>query len=236
MNPVIRGPLYAVVPAAGVGERMQAGIPKQYLTLAGKTLTEHTLQRLLSFAPIDSVVVAVSSTDPWWTTLPVATHPRIHAVTGGESRAESVRNAVAQVLMDGGEEAWVLVHDMARPLVRLSDIQRLLDGTSDQGAILALPVVDTIKQAGSDQGIDCTLNRDMIWRALTPQLFPAAALYEALGGELASVTDEASAMERMGWNPKLVEGHSDNIKITVPEDLPLARFYLARQFEEQGGI
>ena len=236
MNPVIRGPLFAVVPAAGVGERMQAGIPKQYLTLAGRTLTEHTLQRLLSFAPIERVVVAVSGEDPWWPTLPVATHHRVHAVTGGQSRAESVRNAVAQVLMDGGEDAWVLVHDMARPLVRLSDIQTLLETTSEQGAILALPVVDTIKQAGPDNQINDTLDRETIWRALTPQLFPAAALYEALSGDLHAVTDEASAMERQGWTPGLVAGHSDNIKITVPEDLPLARFYLARQFEEQGGL
>ncbi|MZR61924.1 2-C-methyl-D-erythritol 4-phosphate cytidylyltransferase [Alcanivorax sp. DP30] len=236
MNPVIRGPLFSVVPAAGVGQRMQAGIPKQYLTLAGKTLTEHTVQRLLSFAPIESVVVAVSADDPWWPTLPVASHRRVHAVTGGQSRAESVRNALAQVLMDGGEDAWVLVHDMARPLVRLSDIQSLLASTAEQGAILALPVVDTIKQAGGDSQIDDTLNRDIIWRALTPQLFPAAALYEALSGDLADVTDEASALERQGWRPKLVAGHSDNIKITVPEDLPLARFYLARQFEEQGDL
>lgn len=236
MNPVIRGPLFAVVPAAGVGERMQAGIPKQYLTLAGKTLTEHTLQRLLSFAPIESVVVAVSEDDPWWPTLPVATHRRVHAVTGGPSRAESVRNALAQVLMEGGEDAWVLVHDMARPLVRLSDIQSLLASTAEQGAILGLPVVDTIKQAGNDNQIDRTLDRTTIWRALTPQLFPAAALYEALSGDLNNVTDEASALERKGWRPKLVVGHSDNIKITVPEDLPLARFYLARQYEEQGEV
>ena len=236
MNPVIRGPLYAVVPAAGIGERMRAGIPKQYLTLAGKTLTEHTLQRLLSFAPIESVIVAVAGDDPWWQTLPVANHPRIQTVTGGASRAESVRNALAQVLMDGGEQAWVLVHDMARPLLRLSDIQTLLDSTDQQGAILGLPVVDTIKQADDQGRIETTLDRTRVWRALTPQLFPAAALYEALSGDLTAITDEASAMERQGAQPALVAGHSDNIKITVPEDLPLARFYLARQFEEQGGV
>lgn len=229
---MIQGPLYAVVPAAGVGERMGAGFPKQYLSLAGKTLAEHTLNRLLSFAPIEKVIVAVSDDDPWWPTLSMASHPRVTTVTGGESRARSVRNGVAQALMDGGEDAWVLVHDMARPLVRLSDIQKLLDACDDQGAILALPVVDTIKQA-ADGHIDKTLARDTIWRALTPQLFRAAALYEALGEDLTGITDEASAMERQGLHPVLVAGHSDNIKITVPEDLPLARFYLARQFEAE---
>ena len=125
MNPVINGPLYAVVPAAGIGERMGAGFPKQYLSLAGKTLAEHTLNRLLSFAPIDRVLVAVSAQDPWWPTLGVSTHPRIATVSGGDTRAESVRNGVARALELGGDNAWVLVHDMARPLVRLSEFVRI---------------------------------------------------------------------------------------------------------------
>lgn len=236
MNPVISGPLYAVVPAAGIGERMGAGFPKQYLSLAGKTLAEHTLNRLLSFAPIDRVLVAVSAQDPWWPTLGVSSHPRIATVSGGAARAESVRNGVARALELGGENAWVLVHDMARPLVRLSDIQNLLDQTDGQGAILALPVVDTIKQAGDDNHIVATLDRDCIWRALTPQLFPARALHDALQGDLTGITDEASAMERTGCRPALVAGHSDNIKITVPEDLALARYYLGRQLGDEEGM
>ena len=233
MNPVINGPLFAVVPAAGIGERMGAGFPKQYLSLAGKTLAEHTLNRLLSFAPIDRVLVAVSAQDPWWPTLGVSTHSRIATVSGGATRAESVRNGVARALELGGENAWVLVHDMARPLVRLSDIQNLLDQTDSQGAILALPVVDTIKQADEGNHIAATLDRDCIWRALTPQLFPARALHDALQGDLTGITDEASAMEREGRRPALVAGHSDNIKVTVPEDLALARFYLACQLGDE---
>ena len=233
MNPVIGGPLYAVVPAAGIGERMGAGFPKQYLSLAGKTLAEHTLNRLLSFAPIDRVLVAVSAQDPWWPTLGVSSHPRIATVTGGAARAESVRNGVSQALALGGESAWVLVHDMARPLVRLSDIQNLLDQTDRQGAILALPVVDTIKQADDSNHISATLNRDCVWRALTPQLFPARPLLDALQGDLTGITDEASAMERAGCSPALVAGHGDNIKITVPEDLALARYYLGRQLGDE---
>ncbi|WP_240687481.1 2-C-methyl-D-erythritol 4-phosphate cytidylyltransferase [Alcanivorax sp. 24] len=231
-------PLYAVVPAAGVGARMGASLPKQYLTLEGRTLAEHTLQRLLAFAPLSGVVVAVAEGDPWWPRLSLNgmslhDHPRIRTVTGGASRAESVR-AGLQAVLEQAPDAWALVHDMARPLVRLSDIQKLLDGVAEQGGILACPVVDTIKRADPGQCIDATVDRNLIWRALTPQLFPAAALAEALAVPDDAITDEASAMEARGWRPRLVAGNADNIKITVPEDLPLARFYLRRQGQEAG--
>jgi len=223
--------LYAVVPAAGVGARMGAGLPKQYLSLDGRTVAEHTITRLLAFAPIRQVVVAVADGDPWWPRLDVARHRRVRSVTGGASRAGSVRAGVAAVL-EQDPDAWVLVHDMARPLVRLSDIQALVDGCGDDGAILARPVTDTIKRADQSQRIDATLDRRHIWRALTPQLFPAAALHRALDGDLDGITDEASALEAAGRHPALVQGQADNIKITLPEDLALARFYLAAQEQE----
>ena len=226
-------PLYAVVPAAGVGARMGASLPKQYLTLEGRTLAEHTLQRLLAFAPLSGVVVAVAEGDPWWSRLSLHDHPRIRTVTGGASRAESVR-AGLQAVLEQAPDAWALVHDMARPLVRLSDIQKLIEGVGEQGGILACPVVDTIKRAGPGQCIDATVDRNLIWRALTPQLFPAAALAEALAVPDDAITDEASAMEARGGRPSLVAGNADNIKITVPEDLPLARFYLRRQGLDSG--
>lgn len=230
-------PLYAVVPAAGIGARMGAGLPKQYLTLAGRTVAEHTVNRLLAFAPIREVVVAVADGDPWWPELSVSRHRRVRTVTGGASRAESVRAGLAAVL-ERDPDARVLVHDMARPLVRLSDIQALVEavagegGAGEQGAILALPVNDTIKQGDGDSRIVATLDRNHIWRALTPQLFEARALFEALAGGDAGVTDDASAMEAAGGRPALVAGHADNIKITVPGDLALARFYLRAQEEE----
>ena len=173
-------PLFAVVPAAGVGARMGAGLPKQYLTLQGRTLAEHTLGRLLAFAPLQAVVVAVADGDPWWPELAVARHPRVTSVTGGDSRARSVLAGVAAVL-ERAPDARVLVHDMARPLVRLSDIQALLDHDDrGDGAILARPVTDTIKQADADTRIRATLDRSLIWRALTPQLFDARRLHDAL--------------------------------------------------------
>lgn len=228
-------PLYAVVPAAGVGTRMGAALPKQYLSLGGRTIAEHTLARLLAFAPICQVVVAVAEGDGWWPELAVNGHHRVTTVIGGASRSESVCAGLDAVL-EQAPSAWVLVHDMARPLVRLSDIRALLSAVNaedrNSGAILAQRVSDTVKRGDAGHHIVETLDRDSIWRALTPQLFSARQLRQALTDRSDALTDEASAMEAAGHHPALIEGRADNIKITVPEDLVLARFYLQRQEEE----
>lgn len=226
--------LYALVPAAGSGTRMAASLPKQYLSLRGRTVAEHTLTRLLAYAPIDSIVVATAANDLWWPQLGIAHHPRIRSAVGGASRAESVCNGLQTLLQEARQQDWVLVHDMARPCVRLSDIDALVQGCGAEGAVLAAALVDTIKQARHGQ-IECTLPRTALWRALTPQLFTIGALHEALQAALlvgTDITDEASAMEAQGVQPKLICGHSDNIKITVPADLALAGFYLDRQQQE----
>lgn len=227
--------LYALVPAAGIGSRMEAALPKQYLSLHGKTVAEHTLSRLLSLAAIQEIVVATAATDLWWPQLALAHHPRVKSALGGATRAHSVL-AGLEFLSDSAQDSdWVLVHDMARPCVRLSDIQLLLEAASPAGAILALPVTDTVKQARPDTtAIHSTVPREHLWRALTPQLFPIGLLREALRNALAKnleVTDEASAVELQGYQPVLVPGQPDNIKITVAADLPLARFYLQQQGE-----
>lgn len=230
--------LFAVVPGAGTGQRMAAGLPKQYLTLRGSTLAEQTLTRLLALARIQRIAVPVAENDPWWPELALASHPRILGCSGGASRADSVVAGLEALLASAGARVhdWVLVHDMARPCVRLSDIERLLNACGDDGAILALPVTDTVKQADAQQQIERTLDRSVIWRALTPQLFPLGALLDALKSGLSSapaqVTDEASAMEMAGARPLLVAGRADNIKITLPDDLPLADWYLAQQEQE----
>ena len=223
--------LFALVPGAGVGARMNAPLPKQYLTLQGRTLAEHTLGRLLALPRIEQVMVAIAEDDPWWPALPVASRPRVATVTGGESRAHSVLNGLDALLEKATADDWVLVHDMARPCVRPSDIERLIDSSDASGAILALPVSDTLKRA-EDQRISATVPRESIWRALTPQLFPIGALRDAIAKALAdnvTVTDEASAMEYIGWQPLLVQGQADNIKVTLAEDLALADFFLQRQ-------
>lgn len=225
---------YALVPAAGAGSRMAASLPKQYLTLRGSTVAEHTLSRLLAFAPIQQIVVATSASDLWWPQLGIAHHKRIRSVLGGETRAQSVLNGLKALKEVARESDWVLVHDMARPCVRLSDIESLLRECGPEGAILATSITDTVKRA-DNQHILATVARQQLWRALTPQLFPLHALHDALAGALADgadITDEASAMERIGVQPKLVAGQPDNIKITLPSDLPLAGFYLDRQKQE----
>lgn len=227
--------VHALVPAAGAGRRMGAALPKQYLSLRGRTLAEHTMARLLSLASIDRVVVAVAADDPWWPTLPPVSHRRVETVTGGDTRAESVRCGLEALLGVAGEHDWVLVHDMARPCVRLSDMERLLASAGEHGALLARPLTDTLKEADDQGFVLGTPDRRRIWRALTPQLFPVTALHRALVEALeagAAITDEASAMERAGWRPRLVTGRADNIKVTEPADLPLAGFHLQQQEEE----
>lgn len=229
--------VFALVPAAGAGRRMNAGLPKQYLTLRGRALAEQTLHRLLAVARIERIMVAVAADDPWWPSLAVAGQARVASTTGGATRAESVRAGLTALAEEADDEDRVLVHDMARPCVRPSDIERLLAATGDDGAILAQASTDTLKQA-DDGRITATLERASIWRAQTPQLFPVGLLRRALDECLdagVDVTDEASAVERLGRQPLLVEGSADNLKVTQPADLALAEFHLARQEQEGAG-
>lgn len=224
---------WAVVPAAGVGRRMGGSAPKQYLPLGHQTVIEHTLERLLALPSILGVAVALSEADPYWEDLALSTHPRLIRAPGGEERAESVLNALNGLIGQADAQDWVLVHDAARPCVLSSDIEKLMTQLAEDpiGGLLAIPVSDTLKTVSGDV-VTGTADRSTIWRALTPQMFRFGALRQALTRALEqgfAVTDEASAMEHMGYQPKIVEGRSDNIKITRPEDLPLAAFYLESQ-------
>nr|WP_086940247.1 2-C-methyl-D-erythritol 4-phosphate cytidylyltransferase [Thaumasiovibrio occultus] len=221
--------IVAVVPAAGVGKRMGADRPKQYLLLNQTTLIEHTLHVLLSHPQIARVVVSLGAEDPYFSTLAIANHPRITQVVGGAERVDSVLAGLKAV-----NEPWVMVHDAARPCVRHSDIDALIATamSSDNGAILAAPVKDTMKRGTMDGTIDKTVCRENLWHALTPQMFRTPQLIEALTQAIAAgvnVTDEASAMEHCGMSPRIVSARSDNIKVTSPEDLALATFFLQQQ-------
>ena len=220
----------AVVPAAGIGSRMQATCPKQYLTIGQHTLLEHSIARLFSHPAIKQVIVALSPDDAQFASLPLARDPRVLSVTGGETRAESVLAGLRAAQGEG----WVLVHDAARPCLHPDDLARLLQvrETSRVGGILAAPVRDTMKRG--EPGVAAvahTVEREDLWHALTPQFFPhqllTACLTRALA-EGATITDEASALEYCGYHPLLVSGRSDNIKVTRPEDLALAAFYLTQ--------
>ncbi|AZI14926.1 2-C-methyl-D-erythritol 4-phosphate cytidylyltransferase [Avibacterium paragallinarum] len=221
--------IIAVVPAAGIGSRMQADKPKQYLKIQGKTILEHTLEVLIHYPAISQIIVAVTSSDPYLAEINLLNHSKIQLVEGGKTRAESVLNGLQQI--KNNANTWVMVHDAARPCLTHQDLDKLLQINDINGAILAIPVVDTIKRANSSLQIQQTEDRSQLWLAQTPQFFPTQTLKHALQQALANdftITDEASAMELMGFRPQLIPARSDNIKITRPEDLALAEFYLSR--------
>lgn len=222
---------WAVVPAAGVGRRMGSDIPKQYLLLNGRRVIEHTLQRLLNHPQIKQTLVALSPDDEWWPGTDYANHADVITVDGGTERCYSVLNALNRLSEIAAEDDWVLVHDAARPCLRSGDVDALIEQLNNHpvGGILGMPVRDTMKRADESGQIAETVCREGLWHAFTPQMFRLGMLRSALSQALEQgmqVTDEASAMELAGHSPRLIEGHPDNIKITRPEDLALAAFYL----------
>lgn len=224
---------WGIVPAAGVGKRMQADRPKQYLLLNNKTVIEQTLARLLEVEQMTAVVVAISSEDPFWPELEISKNSRVLTAPGGKERADSVLSALQSIANKADDNDWVLVHDAARPCITKADVEKLISELQDHsvGGILALASHDTLKSV-NNMLITDTVDRSSIWRALTPQMFRYGALKHALQ-EAADkgwiMTDDASAMELQGQQPKIIAGRSDNLKITRPEDLALAQFYLEQQ-------
>ncbi len=222
--------IIAIVPAAGIGSRMLSDCPKQYLIIGRQTILEHSIASLLAHPAITRVIVVLSPNDVQFQHLPLAQDSRITTVTGGKQRADSVLAG----LQVAGTVEWVLVHDAARPCLHLSDLTNLLALAqhSRVGGILAAPVRDTMKRSEPGKiAIAHTVDRDNLWHALTPQLFPLELLHRCLLRALdegANITDEASALEYCGYHPQLVAGRSDNIKVTQPEDLALAAFYLTK--------
>lgn len=222
---------WAVIPAAGIGARMGAEIPKQYLQVAGATLLEHSVRALLSCEQISGIVVALHAQDAHASTLAVFQDSRVITVTGAEQRSGSVLAGLEGLLAQAAPDDWVLVHDAARPCLGREDVARLIDCVTSRGVggLLAEPIVDTVKRTGAADLVECTVDRDRLWRAQTPQMFRLQQLRQALvhaqeQGRV--VTDEASAMEMEGYPVQLVAGSAGNLKVTVPADLPLAAWYL----------
>jgi len=226
--------VWAVVPAAGRGTRFGGDVPKQYLHVAGEAVILHTLAALLAHPSVEGAVVAIADGDLDWPGLDQHSGKPLRSCTGGSTRAQSVLAALHALPESVRPDDFVLVHDAARPNLGLHDLEQLLErGRNDPvGAILAAPVRDTLKRAGNDGGIDATVPRQQLWRALTPQLFRRLQLTRALeDAERAGVevTDEAMAMELQGQRPLLVEGSDDNFKITTPADLARFEFELRRR-------
>ncbi len=218
----------ALIPAAGIGARFGADIPKQYVKIGGKTVLQHTLDIFLNHFLIDSVAVAVSPDDVFFQ----GCGGKVAVLRcGGKSRAETVRNAVYALLEQGlaDEGDNVLVHDAARCCLPPDALTRLVAeaGSRSGGGILAMPVADTLKHADDAGCAAETVPRAGLWQAQTPQLFQAALLRRALSaGGLDGVTDEASAVERLGVRPLLVLGDTRNLKLTLPQDEFVVRLLL----------
>ncbi|WP_332876853.1 2-C-methyl-D-erythritol 4-phosphate cytidylyltransferase [Massilia sp. S19_KUP03_FR1] len=222
----------ALIPAAGVGARMAANGPKQYLTLGDKPMLRHTVDAFVASKLIAHTYIVVSADDPLIDTV-VPAQERVTVLRcGGSSRMESVRNGLAQLHGSVGADDWILVHDAARPGLTAALIERLITRTGAHavGSLLALPVVDTVKREVAGQ-VD-TIARDGLWLAQTPQMFRYQLLKNALGAvtDPATITDDASAVEALGLAPLLVEGHPCNLKVTRPDDVRIAELYLANPF------
>jgi 2-C-methyl-D-erythritol 4-phosphate cytidylyltransferase len=218
----------ALVPAAGVGARMGAESPKQYLPIGGKPMLRHSLDAFASSPLIAHTYVVVSVDDPY---IDGIVPPQGVTVLrcGGASRLESVRNGLWALEHQLQANDWVLVHDAARPGLNAGLIEKLIRevGAHPAGGLLALPVVDTVKRFVNDEV--ATVSRDGLWLAQTPQMFRFRLLADALQAatDPAAITDDASAVEALGLAPKLVEGHPRNLKVTLPSDIRIAEMYLA---------
>lgn len=226
--------VHALIPAAGHSVRFGGTMLKQYAHLMGMPVMAHSISAVQSHREIQSVTVALAPDDGIFDELIRPDYPGVHTVAGGDSRAQTVMNGINLIIGRYPDCEWILVHDAARPCLSASDLARLMEQglQSESGAILAVPVNDTLKLADDEGFIERTIDRNLFWAAQTPQLFRAAPLRANLQMALASgtlPTDEASAMEQAGVHPLLVMGSSTNIKITGAEDLALAEFILQRQ-------
>jgi 2-C-methyl-D-erythritol 4-phosphate cytidylyltransferase len=222
-------PLYAIVPAAGIGRRLPGAQPKQYYPLGERCVIEQTLRILLQQQAIHTIMVVLNPADQYFTTLAIANNPRIQIAEGGTQRVDSVWSGLQRL-----QSGWVLVHDAVRPCLHPEDLLRLLAARAHApaGAVLATPVRDSMKRGDAQGKIIGEISRDSLWQALTPQLFPVpllkACLRQALGAGI-EISDEAAALTYCGYAPTLVPGRADNIKITYPEDLVLAAGLLAQR-------
>jgi 2-C-methyl-D-erythritol 4-phosphate cytidylyltransferase len=233
---------FAVVPAAGSGTRVGGPLPKQYLPLAGRTVLECTALALLEAAWIERILVVVAPDDEraWGLLAPVAARSagRVGvAAVGGATRRDSVLAGLHELRDQVADDDWVLVHDAARPGLRLDSLERLREALAGDpvGGLLALPLADTIKRAAPDGRVSRTEPREGLWQAQTPQMFRYAMLVAALAAN-PQVTDEAAALEAAGMAPRLVEGDRGNFKVTTAEDLRMMQVLMqARRTEEERG-
>lgn len=229
MNNVFYPSFWAVIPAAGLGTRMDSNTPKQYLKIYNHTILEHSIQPILAHPGLEFMMVSLNPNDIFWKSLRSSANPKIIRVSGGSERVDSVKNALEYMHMIGvPDSVWVLVHDSARPNLSANDLDALISGAANDpvGAILAAPMKNTLKMSTRLDRVLKTISRELVWEAYTPQMFQLGYLRRGIEKALLSgvpITDESSAIEQLGLEPKLIEGRSDNIKITKYEDLEWLR-------------
>ncbi len=223
---------FLIVPASGIGERMNTKLPKQYLKLDnGLTVLDQTLKTLLNIEQIKGCVVAIAENDTEFTNSAFANHDKLLATAaGGKARFHSVLSALSTLRSFAKDEDWVLVHDAARPCVKASDVIHLIEQLKNHpvGGLLAVKMVDTIKKS-SNTVVEKTIDRSLLWQAQTPQMYRFGVLFKALKNVVKNnltITDEASSIEYLGLESVLVPSSKSNLKITTAEDLDLANFYL----------
>ena len=229
VNSTQRFSCVAIVPAGGSGARYGATVPKQYSVIAGRTVIDHSIRALQSCAAIEHIFVNVQHDDVRADEVAAALLGVTFLRCAGTTRAETVQRALSAISKQVRRDAWVLVHDAARPCVLATDVALLVElvGAHAVGGLLATPVADTLKRGTSNNEIAETISRENMWRAQTPQMFRYETLVHALNAS-PDVTDDAQAIEALGMTPLLVSGSARNIKITLPEDAELAEFYLTR--------
>jgi 2-C-methyl-D-erythritol 4-phosphate cytidylyltransferase len=230
--------VHALIPAAGRSQRFGGEVPKQYAPLLGRPVLAHSIEAVRRHSAVRGVTVVVAPDDSLFDDRLRPAFPDVETAPGGDSRARSVLNGLESIARTDPACQWVLVHDAARPCLTRDDLERLIERGAGEpdGAILAVPVRDTLKQADGEGRIERTVDRSLLWAAQTPQMFRRDDLAEVLAAALAAgeePTDEAGAMERAGRHPLLVEGCSTNLKITGPGDLALAEFILRRRGVEE---
>lgn len=232
----IKAQIWALVPAAGIGRRMASQQPKQYLKIHGKTILEHSLERLSRCDYVAGIAVGIAEQDTYWAELNITDQKLLGSYVGGVERIHTVVNGLDFISAWAAEGDWVMIHDAVRPCVRPEDINRLVEQALrfNRSAILATPVVDTVKKVNSQSFIQATLNRDELMLAATPQLFPLARLEQSLKAAIDQCvlsTDESAAVELLGESPLAVRTDRTNIKITTAEDLAVAELFLDRRKE-----
>ena len=222
---------HIIIPAAGNGFRYGAPVPKQYLSLAGKPVLQHAIDRMASSFPASPISVVLAPDDHWFESS-IAKQGNLRGLRlGGEAREQTVRNAI-DALVGVANDDWIVVHDAVRPCIDPAVAVRLKVevGADPVGGLLAIPVSDTLKIVDSDGRVLRSMPRESVWRAQTPQMFRYEVLRRALSrAGIDDWTDEAGAVEALGLRPRIVIGSGSNVKITYPGDLELAAAVLSRQ-------